>query len=69
MKARRSHVIKWNRKTIPLDKSVDGAMLTYEQIVSILEQVAGLKKKVVKKKAASKKAIGIKKKPNTKKKS
>jgi len=66
MKARRSHVIKWNRKTIKLAKTVDGAELTQSQIEDIIQQEAGAKKKKPKKKGAKKKAPA-KKKPAKKK--
>ncbi len=58
-KWRRSHEIKWNRKTVRLPKWMDGAELSQADIEKIIEDELGSKKKkkpAKKKKATKKKA-------------
>jgi len=61
-KWRRSHEIKWNRKTVRLTKGVDWAELTQSQIEKILEDEFGSKKKSPAKKKPAKKKPAAKKK-------
>ena len=56
VKGRRSPEIKRNRRTIRLDKSVDGAKLTQKKIEKIIDDELGAKKKT-KKKATKKKTV------------
>lgn len=70
MKWRRSPVIKWNRKTIKLSKTVDVENMSEEDVIKIVEAEVGTKKKASKKstkKKTTKKKTTTRKKKTSKK--